>query len=128
MQKIKIVQSSNAPAAVGPYSQALIYGDFVYCSGQIGINPKDNTVVVGLENQTHQIFTNIKAVLIASKSRLDLILKTTIYLSDMNNYAKVNEIYGSYFAKHKPARVTVEVSRLPKDVLIEIDAIAVVKK
>lgn len=128
MQKIRTTQSSNAPTAVGPYSQALVYGGLVYCSGQIGIDPKSNTVLEGLENQTHQILANLRAVLTASRSGLDRVLKTTIYLTDMNNYPMVNEIYGSYFTKYKPARATVEVARLPKDVLIEIDAIAAVIK
>jgi 2-iminobutanoate/2-iminopropanoate deaminase len=127
MSKVTSVHTDNAPKAVGPYSQAAIAGELIFCSGQIGIDPQSGEVVVGIENQTHQVMKNISAVLAAASSDMEHILKTTIYLSDMNNYGKVNELYGSYFTVHKPARATVEVARLPKDVLIEIDAIATKK-
>lgn len=125
MSKIVSTQTLTAPAAVGPYSQATIYGYIVYCSGQIGIDPKNNNLVEGIENQTHQVMNNLEAVLKASGSDFNSVLKTTIYLANMSNYAVVNEIYGSYFSTHKPARVTIEVSRLPKNALIEIDAVAI---
>lgn len=128
MDKISMIQTKDAPQAVGPYSQAVVYEKFVFCSGQIGIDPNTNEVAEGIEKQTHQVLKNLQSVLRASGSDLDSILKTTIYLSDMNNYAKVNALYGSYFSVHKPARATVEVSRLPKDVLIEIDAVAIKMK
>ncbi len=128
MTKITTVQTPKAPLAVGPYSQATRYGDLLFCSGQIGIDPKSNVVATGIEKQTHQVMKNLSAVLEAAHSGLHMILKTTIYLSDMENYKTVNEVYGSYFMTHKPARATVEVSRLPKDVLIEIDAVAVAEE
>ena len=117
---------ATVPAA-GPYSQAVITGDLVYTAGQIGIDGKSGVIVEGIENQTHQVLANLRAVLDEAGSNLEHVVKTTIYLKDMNHFAKVNEIYGSYFIAHKPARATVEVARLPKDVLIEIDAVAVIK-
>lgn len=125
---MKTINTTFAPKAIGPYSQAVCVNEFVFCSGQIGIDPKTNEAAVGIENQTHQVLKNIESVLRASKSDMNHVIKTTIYLSDMNMFQTVNNIYGSYFRQNKPARVTVEVSRLPKDVMIEIDAIAVVKQ
>lgn len=122
---LKIISTPNAPAAVGPYSQAVTTNGLVFCSGQIGIDPNTGNLQEGIENQTRQTLNNINEVVRASGSNLSHILKTTIYLSDMKNYALVNQIYGEYFNDHKPARATVEVARLPKDCLIEIDAIAV---
>lgn len=128
MTKIKTIQTESAPKAVGPYSQAVTAGELIFCSGQIGIDPKSGVVAEGIDNQTHQVMKNLHAVLLAAESDLEHVVKTTIYLSDMGNYARVNELYGNYFVSHKPARATVEVARLPKDVLIEIDAIAVKNK
>lgn len=122
----KIIKTSNAPKVAGPYSQAIYINNFIFCSGQIGINPKTNEVVEGIEKQTVQVLNNIKSVLKAAYSDMDHVVKTTIYLSDMNTYQTVNELYGKYFIDNKPARTTVEVSRLPKNALIEIDAIAVI--
>lgn len=127
MSKIAKVQSADAPVAVGPYSQAIACNNFIFCSGQIGIDPKNNILVDGIDKQTHQVMQNLKEVLAEAHSDLDFVLKTTIYLSDMKNYVKVNEIYGSYFINHKPARATIEVSCLPKNALVEIDAIAIQK-
>lgn len=127
MSKIKTISTNKAPAAIGPYSQAVVNGSLIFCSGQIGINPINNTLVEGIEKQTEQIMHNLLELLKASQSDFDHVMKTTIYLSDMNNYTKVNEIYGKYFNKNKPARATVQVARLPKDALIEIDAVAVKK-
>ena len=124
--KVRTIQVATVPAA-GPYSQAVITGDLVYTAGQIGIDGKSGAIVEGIENQTHQVLANLRAVLDEAGSNLEHVVKTTIYLKDMNHFAKVNEIYGSYFIAHKPARATVEVARLPKDVLIEIDAVAVIK-
>lgn len=124
---MKIVETSNAPKAIGPYSQAIIAGDFVFCSGQIGIDPKTGNLVEGIENQTNQIIKNLEAVLKEAECSLQHIVKTTIFLTNITDFAKVNEIYGSFFAAHKPARATVEVSSLPKGALIEIEAIALLK-
>lgn len=121
---MKYISTKNAPQAIGPYSQAIIAGDFVFCSGQIGIDPKTGNLVEGIENQTKQIIENLKAVLNESGSDIDCIVKTTIFLTDINDFAKVNEIYGSFFTTHKPARSTVAISNLPKGALIEIEAIA----
>jgi len=124
---IKIISTGDAPVAVGPYSQALAVNGFIFCSGQIGIDPKTNKLVDGIEKQTRQVMDNLKEVVSAGGSDFNHVVKTTIYLLDMNNYGLVNQIYGEYFKENKPARATVEVSRLPKDCLIEIDAIAVIK-
>lgn len=124
---MKEVFSNKAPEAIGPYSQAMIAGDFLYASGQIGINPKTGEVVEGIEAQTRQVMENLKAVLAEADADFSKVAKFTIYLSSMDDFATVNEIYGSYLQKPYPARATVEVSRLPKDVLVEIDAIVYLK-
>lgn len=115
-----------APAAVGPYSQAIEIGGLVFCSGQIGINPKTGKLVEGIEKQTTQVLKNLEAVLAEAGANKTSVTKTTIFLKDMKDYAAVNEIYGKFFADHKPARSTVEVASLPKDALIEVEATAVV--
>jgi len=122
---IKTILTDRAPAAVGPYSQALEVNGFVFCSGQIGINPKTGNLVEGFENQVRQVISNLKAVLEKSGSDLSQVVKTTVFIKDMNDYPLFNKVYGEFFENHKPARATVEVSRLPKDCLIEIEAIAV---
>lgn len=122
---IKAISTPNAPAAVGPYSQALEVNGFIFCSGQIGIDPKTGNLVDGFENQVRQILSNLKAILEKAGSDLKHIVKTTVYIKNMNDYPFFNKIYGEYFKDHKPARATVEVSKLPKDCLIEIEAIAV---
>ncbi len=122
---IKTVSTDKAPAAVGPYSQALEVNGFVFCSGQIGIDPKTGNLVDGFENQAKQVLSNLKAVLEEAGSDFEHVVKTTVYIKDMNDYPLFNKVYGEYFNNHKPARATVEVSRLPKDCLIEIEAIAV---
>lgn len=124
---IKQVNTKKAPPAIGPYSQAIEINGFVFCSGQIGIDPKSGNLLSSLEVQTRQVLNNLSEVLKASGSDLDLVVKTTIYLKNISDFAVVNSIYGEYFSIHKPARATVEVSNLPKDALIEIDAIAVKK-
>lgn len=118
------VQTHNAPKAVGPYSQAIILGDFIYTSGQIGIDPATNELVEGIEKQTQQVLENLKAVLEASQSKLGNVVKTTVFLKSISEFAKVNEVYEKAFGDHKPARSTVEVSNLAKGALIEIEAIA----
>ena len=122
--KIKIIKSEKAPKAIGPYSQALEVDNFIFCSGQIGIDPKTGNLVEGVENQARQILENLKNILKEAGSSLDKVIKTTIFLTDINDFQKVNEIYGKYFSSHKPARSTVCVASLPKGALIEIEAIA----
>lgn len=124
---MKSVFTDKAPAAIGPYSQAMIAGDFVFASGAIGIDPQTGEVVEGIEKQTRQVMENLKAVLAEAGTDFSKVVKFTIYLDSMEDFATVNEIYGSYLEEPYPARVTVEVSRLPKDVLVEIDAIAYLK-
>lgn len=120
----QIIATEEAPKAIGPYSQAIQAGDFLYTSGQIPLDLAGNVVSGGIEEQTHQVFKNLQAVLKAAGIQLNDVVKTTVYIKDMDQFAKVNEIYGAYFGDHKPARSTVEVARLPKDVLVEIDLIA----
>ena len=125
---MKYIQTENAPKAVGPYTQAVVSGGFIFCSGQIGIDPKTNELVEGLELQTEQVLKNLTEVLHKGGSSLDKVVKTTIFLADIKDYGKVNEIYGRYFMKHKTARVAVTVANLPKNAEIEIDVIAEVRK
>jgi len=122
---IKSIQTHDAPQAIGPYSQAIKAGGFVYTSGQIALMPNGELAGNDVETQTHQVLKNLHYVLEAGGARMTDVVKTTIYLADMNDFVKVNEIYARYFGDHKPARSTVEVSRLPKDVKIEIDCVAV---
>lgn len=124
---MKTIATDKAPKAAGPYSQAVIFENFVFCSGQVGLDPKTNTVVDGVEKQVIQIMQNLGEVLMAAGSDFEHVVKTTIYLTDMDNYPLVNKIYGEYFKVNKPARATVQVSRLPLGVSVEIDAIAVKK-
>ncbi len=123
---MKSIISENAPAPIGPYSQAIEVNGFIYTSGQIALHPKSGEIVSGkLEEQVHQVIKNLQAVLKAADTDLNKVIKTTIFLANMSDFVKVNEIYGSYFSESKPARSTVEVSCLPKNVLIEIDCVAV---
>ncbi len=122
---MKVINTPEAPKAIGPYSQAVVVNGLLFTSGQIAINPKTNQIEAEtIEEQTKQVMKNLHALLRASNASFDNVVKTTIFLKDMNTFGTVNEIYGSYFSNHKPARSTVEVSRLPKDVLIEIELIA----
>ena len=119
--------TTNAPAALGPYSQAIKAGNVVYCSGQIPINPATGAVeAVTVEDQTRQAITNLMHVLEAAGGGLSSVVKTTVFISDMNDFAAVNGVYAELFGDTKPARSCVQVARLPKDVKIEIEAIAVV--
>lgn len=124
---MKEVFTNKAPEAIGPYSQAIIAGDFLYASGSIGIDPQSGEVVGGIEEQTKQVMENLREVLKEGGASFSQVVKFTIYLKSMDDFATVNEIYGSYLEKPYPARATVEVSRLPKDVLVEIDAVAYLK-
>lgn len=124
--KVKKVTTENAPAAVGPYSQAVKLGSLVFCSGQIGLNPQTNSLVEGgVLSEVKQVIKNLEAVLFFAGSSLNKVLQTTIYIIDMGKYADVNALYGEFFKNEPlPARVTVEVSKLPKDANIEISCIA----
>ena len=122
----EIIATNNAPGAIGPYSQAVkTAGGMLFVSGQIPLVPATGTVVEGgIEAQTTQVLDNLKAIVTAAGYSLADVVKTTVYITDMGNFGKVNEIYGKYFTENCPARVCVEVSKLPKDVLVEIDVIA----
>ncbi len=121
----KAISTTEAPQAIGPYSQAIQAGQFLFLSGQIALDPKTGTVVSGdVVEQTHRVMKNLKAVLAAAGASLENIVKTTIYLKNLTDFVRVNEVYGTYFEKEPPARATVEVSNLPKGVDVEIEAIA----
>ena len=122
----KIVSTDKAPAAIGPYSQANIFGDFVFTSGQVPLDPATGDIVgTTIEEQTRQVFKNMKAILETAGSSLDKVLKTTVFIKNMNDFEKMNEIYAEFFTEGSyPSRSAVEVARLPKDVLVEIETIA----
>jgi 2-iminobutanoate/2-iminopropanoate deaminase len=123
----EVVATERAPGAIGPYSQAIRAGDFVFCSGQIPLDPKTQALIEGdVAAQTRQVMDNLQAVLEAAGASFAEVVKTTIYLKDMSDFAAVNQVYGERFEKNPPARATVEVARLPKDARVEIDAIAIV--
>ena len=123
----KVVQTKEAPAAIGPYSQGIVVNNMFYSSGQIPLTPSGEMVTGDITEQTHQVFRNLKAVLEEANASLETVVKATVFLADMNQFAEVNEVYGQYFDTHKPARSWVEVARLPKDALVEIEVIALVK-
>ncbi|WP_285010285.1 RidA family protein [Pedobacter faecalis] len=121
----RIINTTNAPAPIGPYNQAVAAGGFLFLSGQIAINPESNELSLGsIDSETHQVMRNIKAVLLEAGYGLEDVVKTTIFLSDMSLFAEVNEIYGSYFTSEFPARETVAVKGLPKGVNVEISVVA----
>lgn len=120
---MKTINTDKAPKAIGPYSQAVAVGNFIFCSGQIGINPKTGVLAEGIEEQTKQVLENLKNVIEAAGASLKNVVKTTIYLKNLADFEKVNKIYGEFFGDHRPARATVEVSSLPKGALVEIEAI-----
>jgi 2-iminobutanoate/2-iminopropanoate deaminase len=126
MMTRKDVLTAQAPAPIGPYSQAIKAGGFLFCSGQVALDPASGQVVGpgDVEAQTHQVMKNIAAVLAAAGLGFDHVVKTTIFLKSMGDFPKVNEIYGKHFYNPAPARSTVEVARLPKDVLVEIEVTA----
>lgn len=121
---MKTVSTDKAPAAIGPYSQAQIVGGLVYTSGQIPIDPATGAIVEGLEAQAHQVFKNIAALLEAAGSHISKVVKTTVFIKNMDDFAAINAVYGQYFSQPYPARSCVEVARLPKDVLLECEVIA----
>ena len=122
---IKVISTEKAPAAIGPYSQGMNIGDLVFTSGQLPIDMATGELVMDdIKKATKASLENVKAILETAGSSMEKTIKLTIFISDMNNFAMVNEVYGEYFTDHKPARSCVEVARLPKDALIEIEAIA----
>jgi 2-iminobutanoate/2-iminopropanoate deaminase len=119
------VTTANAPAAIGPYSQAVKSGNLLFLSGQIPLDPATGALVPGgIEAQTRQVFTNIGEILKAAGASFDAVVSATVYVADLNDFAKVNEIYATYFSAPAPARATVQVARLPKDSLVEIQVVA----
>lgn len=130
MSDLKIIKTKNAPEPVGPYNQAIKAGNFIYCSGQIAINPLTNKIdcLGDIKKETKQVLNNIKAVLNSGGAQMEDVIKTTIFLTDMNNFQIVNSIYSEFFeGTFAPARACVEVSSLPKGVLIEIDCVAYIQ-
>ncbi len=121
---VKIISTEKAPGAIGPYSQAVQVGELVYTSGQLPVDPKTGLVAEGVKEQAKQSLENVKAILEAAGTSMDKVFKTTVFIKDMNDFAEINEVYGQFFAEPFPARSCVEVARLPKDVKIEIEAIA----
>ena len=122
---MNIIKTTQAPEAIGPYSQAVVAGNLVFCSGQIPLDPATmNLIGQTAAEQTAQVLTNLSEVLKAADSGLEKVVKTTVFLSDMNDFAEMNKVYAKFFGDHKPARATVEVARLPKDVKVEIECIA----
>jgi reactive intermediate/imine deaminase len=123
---IRNIKTDNAPAAIGPYSQAIVAGEMIYLSGQIGLEPKSGKLVEGgIAAETKQVLENIKAVLLAAGSDLTRVVSTAVYLADMDDFAKMNEVYAGFFKEPYPARATVAVKSLPKNAKVEISVIAV---
>ena len=124
---MNFVQTDKAPSAIGPYSQAVIINGMVYTSGQIALTPEGEFLNLDIEVQTRQVLTNLSEVLKSAGSSLDKVVKTTIFLQNMSDFESVNKIYAHFFKEHKPARSTVAVQKLPKNALVEIEAIAICK-
>ena len=123
----KIISTDYAPRAIGPYSQAVVSNGFAFLSGQIAIDPATNQLIEGdVAAQTERVLENLKAVLTGAGSSLPQVLKTTVFLKDMGDFVKMNEVYARYFSEKPPARATVEAARLPRDVSVEIECVAVV--
>lgn len=123
---LKIVSTPDAPAAIGPYAQAVRVGNLLFTSGQIPLTPSGELVTGGIEDQTRQVLTNLSAVLAAEGATFKNVVKATVFLKDMGQFAEFNSVYGSFFGEHTPARSTVEVARLPRDVLVEIELIVAI--
>ncbi len=121
---MKEIKTNNAPSAVGPYSQAVVTGNMVFTSGQIPVNPSTGEIPDGIDAQANQVFTNLKNLLEASGTSIEKVVKTTVFIQNMKDFMAVNAVYDKYFKEPYPARSCVEVSKLPKDVLIEVEAIA----
>lgn len=121
----KVISTTNAPAAIGPYSQAIEANGFVFASGQIPVDPETGVIPEGIEAQAEQVMKNMKNLLEAAGTSIDQVVKTSVFIKNMDDFATINGIYAKYFAKDCPSRSCVEVARLPKDVLLEMEAIAV---
>jgi 2-iminobutanoate/2-iminopropanoate deaminase len=127
MSRIQTVHTDDAPAAIGPYSQAVVHAGVVYTAGQIPLDPRTGEMVGGdVQAQTRRVFDNLRAVLEAAGASLASVLKTTVFLRDMNDFAAMNEVYAEAFGEHRPARSAVQAARLPRDASVEIEAVAVV--
>lgn len=124
MSDISVVSTDKAPQAIGPYSQAIKHNGLVFISGQIPLNPEGQLVEGTIADQTKQVLTNLQNILAAAGTDFNRVLKTTVFLKDMGDFQAMNEVYGQYFDSHKPARATVEVARLPRDVKVEIELVA----
>ncbi len=123
----KVISTDNAPAVIGPYSQATVHGNTLYVSGQIPVNPKTGEIPTDIKEQTRQSLENVKAIVEAAGSNMGLVLRCGIFVKDMNDFTAINEVYATFFEEPYPARATVEVARLPKDVNIEIEATAIIQ-
>jgi len=122
----EVVRTENAPAAIGPYSQGIIANGFVFTAGQGGVIPGTRTIVEGgVREQTRQVMQNLKGIVEAAGSSMDKVVKTTVFLTDINDFAAMNEVYASFFGEQPPARTTVQVSKLPMGIIVEIEAVAV---
>lgn len=126
MKELHAISTADAPAAIGPYAQAVRVGDFVYTSGQIPLTPDGDFVAGDARVQTEQVFANLRAVLAAAGGSLDRVVKATVFVSDLNDFNVINEVYAEAFGGHRPARSTVQVARLPRDAKVEIELVAVV--
>ncbi len=126
MLKRTVVHTEYAPAAVGPYSQAIVAGNLVFTAGQVGLDPETKKLMEGVQEQTRRAIQNIEAILDVAGTSLDRVVKTTVFLQDMNDFAAMNEIYAQYFPENQPARSTVQVAKLPLGALVEIETIAFV--
>ncbi len=124
---IKAINSSKAPAAVGPYSHSVLAGNLLFVSGQLPINPVNGEMPEDVQQQTRQSLENCKVIIEEAGATFNDVVKATIFIKDMNQFGKINEVYGEYFSDHKPARACVEVARLPKDALVEIEMIVFIK-
>ncbi len=129
MPELKRVQTDDAPAAIGPYSQAIVHGGLVYTAGQIPLDPTSMELITGsIAQQTEQVFRNLTAVLESAGASLQTVIKTTVFLRDMSDFTEMNEVYAASFGEHRPARSTVQAARLPKDCAVEIELIAAVTR
>lgn len=127
MPRKKVISTNKAPKAIGPYSVANCYGDLVFTAGQIGLDPQSGELVSGgIELETRQVLTNLQAVLEAAGSSLEQVLKTTVFLRDMNDFSRMNAVYAEFFAENCPARSTVQAAGLPKGAAVEIEAVAII--